>query len=124
MKVNSEGIYSSRPWTIYGAGPSTEVTVPQTGFNEGKQPPLTAEDVRFTIKGKVLYAFVMGTPANDVIIKALGTSSPQEPGKILNVELLGHQDKLHWKQDKQALQVRVPSANMSDIGVTFKVTLA
>jgi hypothetical protein len=38
--------------------------------------------------------------------------------------MLGHQDKLHWKQDKQALQVRVPSANMSDIGVTFKVTLA
>ncbi len=124
MKVNNEGIYSSRPWTIYGAGPSTEVTVPQTGFNEGKQPPLTAEDVRFTTKGKVLYAYVMGTPANDVVIKALGTSSPQEPGKILNVEMLGHQDKLHWKQDKQALQVRVPSANMSDIGVTFKVTLA
>jgi hypothetical protein len=38
--------------------------------------------------------------------------------------MLGHQDKLHWKQEKQALQVRVPSANMSDIGVTLKVTLA
>jgi hypothetical protein len=38
--------------------------------------------------------------------------------------MLGHQDKLNWKQDKQALQVRVPSAKTSDIGVTFKVTLA
>ena len=48
----------------------------------------------------------------------------QEPGKILNVQLLGHQDKLRWKQDKQGLQVRMPAATMSDIGVTFKVTLA
>jgi len=66
----------------------------------------------------------MGTPANHVVIQALGTSSPQQPGKILNVEMLGHQDKLHWKQEKQALQVRVPSVSMSDIGVTLKVTLA
>ena len=52
------------------------------------------------------------------------TNSPQEPGKILDVQLLGYQDKLRWKQDKQGLQVRMPAANMSDIGVTFKVTLA
>lgn len=124
MKVNSEGIYATRPWTIYGAGPSTEVAVAPAKFNESKQPPLTAEDVRFTTKGKFLYAFVMGTPVNNVTIKALGTGSAQQPGKIVNVQLLGYQDKLHWKQDKQALQVRVPSSNMSDIGVTFKVTLA
>jgi alpha-L-fucosidase len=124
MAVNSEGIYGSRPWKIYGAGPSTEVVVPQTGFNESKQPGLTAEDVRFTTKGKFLYAYVMGAPTGDFVIKSLAANSPQEPGKILNVQLLGHQDKLRWKQDKQGLQVRMPAANLSDIGVTFKVTLA
>jgi alpha-L-fucosidase len=124
MAVNSEGIYGSRPWKIYGVGPSTEVAVPQSGFNESKQPGLTAEDMRFTTKGKFLYAYVMGTPAADVLIPPLATNSPQEPGKILNVQLLGHQDKLRWKQDKQGLQVRMPAATMSDIGVTFKVTLA
>jgi hypothetical protein len=67
----------------------------------------------------------MGTPTADVLIPPLAANSPQEPGKILNVQLLGHQDKLRWKQDKQGLQVRMPAAaNMSDIGVTFKVTLA
>jgi hypothetical protein len=54
----------------------------------------------------------------------LATNSPQEPGKILDVQLLGYHDKLRWKQDKQGLQVRMPAANLSDIGVTFKVTLA
>jgi alpha-L-fucosidase len=124
MKVNSEGIYGSRPWKINGAGPSTEVVVPKTGFNESKQPGLTAQDVRFTTKGKFLYAYVMGTPAGEFTIQSLATNSPQEPGKILNVELLGFHDKLRWKQDKQGLQVRMPAANLSDIGVTFKVTLA
>jgi alpha-L-fucosidase len=124
MAVNSEGIYGSRPWKIHGAGPSLEVVVPKSGFNESKQPGLTAEDVRFTTKGKLLYAYVMGKPAANVVIQSLATGSPQEPGKILNVELLGYKDKLHWKQDKQGLSVRTPEANMSDIGVAFKVTLA
>jgi alpha-L-fucosidase len=124
MAVNSEGIYGSRPWKIYGAGPSTEVAVSQTGFNESKQPGLTAEDVRFTSKGKILYAYVMGPPTADMVIKPLGQKSPQEPGKILNVQLLGSQEKLHWKQDHQGLKVKKPGAGMSDIGVTFKITLA
>lgn len=124
MAVNSEGIYATRPWKIYGVGPSTAAAVPQTRFNESKQPPLTAQDVRFTTKGKLLYAFVMGAPSGEVAIQPLGSHSPQDPGKILDVRLLGRQDKLHWKQDKDALKVRVPPVGLSDIGITLKVTLA
>jgi alpha-L-fucosidase len=124
MAVNSEGIYGSRPWKIYGDGPSTEVVVSQSGFNETKQPGLTAQDVRFTTKGKILYAYVMGIPAGEFVIKPLGGDSPQQPGKILNVQLLGYQDKLHWKQDNHGLKVRMPAVNLSDMGITLKVTLA
>jgi hypothetical protein len=66
----------------------------------------------------------MGKPAGEVLIQPLAIGSPQEPGKILHVELLGYRDKLHWKQDKRGLSVRMPAANTSDIGVAFKVTLA
>jgi alpha-L-fucosidase len=124
MAVNSEGIYSTRPWKIHGAGPSTEVKVEQTGFNETKQPGLTAQDVRFTSKGKILYAFVMGIPAGEFVIKSLGTKSPQAPGKIVDVQLLGYHGKLHWNQGGQGLTMRMPAANLSEIGITFKVTLA
>ncbi len=81
MAVNSEGIYGSRPWKIYGAGPSTEVVVPQTGFNESKQPGLTAEDVRFTTKGKLLYAYVMGTPAGGCGHQAAGDQQSAGAGQ-------------------------------------------
>jgi alpha-L-fucosidase len=124
MAVNSEGIYGSRPWKIYGDGPSTEVAVSQTGFNESKQPGLTAQDVRFTTKGKFLYAYVMGIPSGEFLIKPLAANSPQQPGKILNVQLLGYKDKLHWKQDNHGLKVRMPAANLSDMGITLKATLA
>ena len=52
MAVNSEGIYTSRPWKIYGEGPSTKVKIEAGNFNEDKQKDLTAEDVRFTTKGQ------------------------------------------------------------------------
>jgi len=60
MAVNSEGIYSSRPWKIYGEGPSTKVKIVEGNFNEDKQNDLTAEDIRFTTKDSMLYVFVMG----------------------------------------------------------------
>jgi hypothetical protein len=59
-----------------------------------------------------------------LVIKPLAVNSPQQPGKILDVQLLGYRDKLHWKQDNHGLRVRVPASNLSDIGITFKVTMA
>ena len=124
MAINQEGIHASRPWKIYGTGPSTTAVVEQTGFNEGQQPALTAQDVRFTTKGKDLYAYVMGIPVKEFVIKPLAINSPQQPGKIVDVRLLGYRDKLDWKQDNQGLRIKMPPALMSEIGITFKVTLA
>jgi alpha-L-fucosidase len=124
MAVNSEGIYASRPWKIYGEGPSTKVKIEAGNFNEDKQKDLSAEDVRFTIKGGTLYAFVMGWPENAVVVSALGLASPQNPGKIRNVQLLGHGGDLKWKQDEAGLKVEMPEEKISDVGITLKVELA
>jgi len=124
MAVNSEGIYSSRPWKIYGEGPSTQVKIETGNFNEDKQKDLTAEDIRFTVKGNTLYAFVMGWPEKEAVVKSLGLGSAQMPGKILNVEVLGHKGEVQWKQDDGALRVRMPAEKLSDVGITLKVALA
>ncbi len=122
MKLNSEGIYATRPWAIYGEGPSTVVEA-GGGFNESKKPDLGAADARFTTKGSTLYAYVMGWPAEDFAIKALGQSSPQKPGKIVNVEMLGTGAKLKWTQAIDALRIEKP-AKLSDIGHGFKIVFA
>ena len=90
MEVNGEGIFSSRPWKIYGEGPSTKVKIVPGNFNEDKTNDFGAEDVRFTTKGSTLYAFVQGWPEKEAMVQALGLTSPQQPGKILKVEILGH----------------------------------
>jgi len=124
MQMNSEGIYSTRPWKTYGEGPSTKVDIKGGRFNESKLSAFTAEDVRFTTKGNTLYAFVMGWPEKEAMVQALGLASPQAPGKILNVELLGFRGKLDWKQEDTALRVAMPQEKLSDIGMTLKVALA
>jgi alpha-L-fucosidase len=123
MGVNSEGIYDTRPWKIYGEGPSTQAEKPGGAFNESRRQPLTAEDVRFTAKRNVLYAFVMGWPEKEVVVQALGTASPQSPGKIMKVELLGHHGRLTWSQETAGLKVELPVEKPSDHAVTLKVFL-
>jgi alpha-L-fucosidase len=124
MQVNSEGIYSTRPWKVYGEGPSTKVKIVPGNFNEDKQSDFTAEDVRFTSKGSMVYAFVQGWPEKEAVVQALGLASPQKPGKILKVELLGSKGDVSWKQDDAALRVQMPAEKLSDIGITLKVELA
>ena len=124
MAVNSEGIHSSRPWKIYGEGPSTKAKIEAGNFNEDKQKDLMAEDIRFTTKGSMIYAFVMGQPEKEAVVNALGLASPQNPGKVARVELLGHGGDLKWKQDESALSVGMPAGKISDIGITLKIEMA
>jgi len=125
MAVNSEGIYSTRPWKIFGDGPGTKpVAAPDERFNENSRKDLTAEDARFTTKGNVLYAFVMSWPSKEASIPALALGGKNSVPRIRNVELLGHKGKLKWTQDTGTLKVELPEEKPSDYAVTFKIALA
>jgi alpha-L-fucosidase len=133
MAVNSEGIYATKPWKIYGEGPSTKVSVGNGGFNEGRKPDMGADDIRYTTKGPAMYAFVMGwpTPAagasgSEVVLPALGTSSAQSPAKVHAVSLLGGPQNLKFVQEAAGLRVTLPAQKpgASEIGITLKVMTA
>jgi alpha-L-fucosidase len=124
MAVNSEGIYATRPWKIYGEGPSTQVAIKSSGFNEDKRGDFGVEDVRFTIKGSTLYAFVMGWPEKAALVRTLVKNGPQNSGRIQRVTLLGYGGQVKWKQDESGLRVEMPAERLSEIGITLKVELA
>jgi alpha-L-fucosidase len=125
MAVNSEGIYGSRPWKIFGDGPGTKpVAAADLRFNEGARKDFTAEDVRFTTKAGALYAFVMGWPGKEASIPALALGGMNSVPKIRNIELLGHRGKLKWTQDAGTLKVELPEEKPSDHAVTFKIAFA
>jgi alpha-L-fucosidase len=123
MHVNSEGIYATRPWKTFGNAPATTAEKGEAKFNEKSRKDLTADDVRFTTKGKTLYAFVMGTPDRQVSIPLLGTAAPEAAGKIENVTLLGYEGKLTWKQDAAALSTELPDKKPSEHAICLKVSL-
>ena len=121
MKVNSESIFDTRPWYTFGEGPSTEASNPVNaqGFNEGKVK-LTASDTRFNTKGDILYATVMGTPADKITIKSLSKGKAH----IKHIEMLGSKERLSWKQDSDRLVIEKPKSASNDIAVVFKIQMS
>lgn len=67
LKVNGEAIYATRPWKIYGAGPST-VASGEKGQLDGQsavqKTPFTPDDIHFmqSKNGRTLYAIAMEIP--------------------------------------------------------------
>jgi alpha-L-fucosidase len=122
MAVNGEAIHGSRPWKIFGTGPGTEASAQGGQFNENARKDLTADDVRFTTKGDVLYAFVMGWPEYQAVIKPLALKTALRVGTIRNVQLLGFDGKVEWSQDEAGLKVLTPARKPCEHAVVFKVT--
>ena len=78
--------------------------------------------MRFTTKGNTLYAFVMGWPEKQALIKPLATTSSVAQVKVQHVELLGFKGKLKWAQDDKGLTVAMPEQKLSDHAITLKIT--
>jgi alpha-L-fucosidase len=90
-------------------------------FNESARKDLSAEDVRFTTKGRDLYAFVMGWPERQTVIKPLAANGQYVTGKIADVQLLGFPGKLKWTQDTDGLKVELPPEKPCDYAFTLKI---
>jgi alpha-L-fucosidase len=119
LHVNGEAIYGTRPWKIFGEGP-TEVV--GGSFGDSKMKPFTDRDIRFTSKGDSLYAIVLDIPQKGSLISTL--SSVSSNGKVESVELLGSQEKIAWSQKAEGLFIRplqkYPTANAIVYRIRFK----
>jgi alpha-L-fucosidase len=120
--ANGEAIYGTRPWKIYGEGPTTQKNQEKGRFGGVKDVrPYESTDIRFTTKGNTLYAFCMGIPAADVSIVSLGKNSKISAKKVSSVKMLGSKVKLKWKQEAGALVIKKPSKLPDWPVVTFKI---
>jgi len=121
-KVNGEAIYSSRPWKVYGEGPSTVGKKEKGQFGGLKDIRAYQQtDIRFTTKEGVLYVFCMSTPTQDIQVQSLGKMSKYSDKKIASVSMLGSSDKIQWKQGDNALTINKPAGMPGFKVVTFAV---
>ncbi len=124
MDINRECIFGTRPWKVFGEGPATEgAPISAQGFNEGKGKPMTAEDVRFTTKGDILYAIVLGQPAKDLQIKSLGTAAGLLDKPIAGVRLLGSDETIRWIQSEASLTIKPVQNKPCDEAIVFRITM-
>jgi alpha-L-fucosidase len=123
MAPNGEGIFDTRPWKVYGEGPSVTNQAPAGQFGGARDVrPYTAEDIRFTFKGDSLYAFVMAWPADGKItIKTLAQGSEHYPKNIARVELLGSSGPLAFSRGATGLVVTLPETKLNDYAYTLRI---
>ena len=118
LDVNGEAIYGTRPWKIYGEGPTQSAS----GSFADQKIPFTAQDIRFTTKGDTLYAIALGIPKEATNIKALSLSSGN--GKIKSIKLVGGNAEVKWKQGKDALVIQPAASYPSVNAAVYKIVFA
>jgi len=127
MQVNGESIYGTRPWKIFGEGPAQQAAAALSaqGFNEGKGKPFGAEDIRYVMKGKTLFATALGWPTNGrLLLKSLAAGGPHYAGKVKQIELLGAPGKLKFEHTKEGLVVVLPAQKPNDIAYALRIVPA
>ena len=119
LKVNGEAIYGTRPWTLYGEGPTKVVA---GSFHDDATKTYTAQDIRFTTKGKTLYAISLGWPADGhLVIQSLGGGSGF---KVASVALLGSDASIHFTQQNDGLHLDLPAQAPGNYAYSFKIVPA
>jgi alpha-L-fucosidase len=124
MTVNGECIFGTRPWRVYGEGPSVEEKPEMTRFGAAAEArmgkPYTVEDFRFTTNGSALYAIAFEWPESRRLrVRSLAQSSSERP--IKNVHLLGGSAPLKWTQTADALEVELPAVKPCEYAYALKI---
>ncbi|UCG49443.1 MAG: alpha-L-fucosidase [Phycisphaerales bacterium] len=106
LKVNGQAIYDTRPWRVFGEGPTLNAG---GGFSENKDKPYTARDIRFTRSkdGKTLYAIALDKPEKELTIQSMQIDR-LAPGA--SVRLLGHEGTVRYRlNDAGQLVIEMPA---------------
>jgi len=117
LKANGEAIYGSRPWRIFGEGPTE--TAAGT-FQDTKTKPYTADDFRFTTGNGKLYAIELGWPAHaKAVIHAI-----RPDDKVTRVEAVADNRVIPFVQDADGLHLDLPSAPIGSDAYAYRITFS
>ena len=116
VKINGEAVFDTRPWVIYGEGPTL-----RKGAKFNENSPFDPNDIRFTSKGGDIYATTLGLPTGKVVITCLASGSPLVTGEPSSVTLLGGADTIQWSRTSEGLVIPLPSTPPCKSSLCFKI---
>ena len=123
LSVNGEAIYESKPYMIYGEGPTKES---EGKFSEQKTM-YTSSDFRFTINHGAIYAMCLN-PLNqeEFKIETLRKANEHQEGlfsQIKQVTLLGQKSPLSYQHREDALHIQTKMIDQ-DFPIVFKIDIS
>jgi alpha-L-fucosidase len=133
LAVNGEAVYGTRPWHVFGEGPTRVVS---GSFADTKRAAFTSQDVRFTTRvttrqgrrRETLYAVVLAWPESGaeraVTIRSLAAGNALYPHEIARVELLGAKEPLQHARDREGLTVHLPAEHPTEHAFAPRITPA
>jgi alpha-L-fucosidase len=116
LKINGEGIYGTRPWKTCGEGPLKM----KDGRQGENHKAFSQDDIRFTTKDGVLYAFVLARPTDGIVITTLAAGGVYD-GDIGAITLLGSDETLTWRRTSDALTIQLPRTLPGQIVNGFRI---
>jgi alpha-L-fucosidase len=120
LKINGEAIYGTRPFSIYGEGPTLQTS--ERIFHASQIKDFTPEDIRFTTgKDGSVYAIALGWPhAGKLSIGSLREGHLLER-PIKRVTMLGDNHPLSFNRDTTALTVTLPKEKPCSYAYSLKI---
>lgn len=120
LRQNGEAIYGTRPFVDYGEGPAKMIS---GGMFARMKGSYSAKDIRYTRKGNVVYAIVLGWPGEntDITMTMFAKNAKAENIKVKNVTMPGILEKIKWQRADSGLVITTPAKKTSDIAIVFKL---
>lgn len=120
LKQNGEAIYGTRPWRVFGEGP----TRLKKGGAFVKKLNYTAADIRYTKKGNVVYAIELGWPGPNkkILLNAWARDRVPSSIKIQDVSVLGSSETIQWDWQNKGLVITSPSKAPNKAAVVYKIS--
>jgi alpha-L-fucosidase len=117
MAINGVAIYETRPWKVFGEGPTRTV---EGEFREASQQ-WTAQDFRFARKGDIIYAFQMAWPADrHAVITSMKLTNSLH---VKEVSLVGYEGIVSWSQMADGLHIDLPPEPPCEAVHVFSIRL-
>lgn len=120
LSVNGEAIYGTRPWKVFGEGPTH---LKKSGSFSGIVS-YTDKDIRFTTRGDTLYAIALGWPGRNMVIHSLAKSRGLVDQPVSDVTLLADKHPLQYRVRNDGLHIMLPQKKIGNYAYVFRVLFA
>lgn len=111
LETNGEAIYDTRPWKVFGEGPSR---LEKSG-HFSKALTYSAKDIRFTQNGSDLYVITLGKPeGTEFSVASLSAENGISVDSVKSVSSLGSEADVTWDVNDAGMTISVPEGLSGD----------